>query len=68
METKCTKLESMQTIGNLVWQVQHNTLTLDNSPNGIVSCTKPTIARIEKLVVFLQNHTCMACHLDQMKL
>lgn len=53
METKCTKLKSMQTIGNLVWQVQHNTPTLDNSPNGIVSCTISTIARTEKLVVFL---------------
>lgn len=53
METKCTKLESMQTIGNLVWQVQHNIPTLDNSPNGIISCTKPTITRTDKLVTFL---------------
>ncbi len=44
------KFGSTQTIGNLTWKIKHNTPTVDSSPNGVASCTKPVIAETGKLV------------------
>jgi hypothetical protein len=50
MEALSLTIMNERCIGNLVWQVHHNILTLDNSLDRVASCTKLAIAGIRKLV------------------